>query len=72
MSAPSTRLRPLAFAGLIFLAESAPARKVPWPLYATTYNPLRLVSDGAVTTLSLWPLLNAYDAALPGSQRRVA
>ncbi len=38
-------------------------------LYAATYNLLYLVPEGVLTTLLLWPLLKAYDAAFPGRGR---
>jgi thiamine transporter len=57
--------------GLIFFAAYAPAWESPW-LYAATYNLLYLVPEGLLTTLLLWPLLKAYDAAFPGRGRRAA
>jgi thiamine transporter len=57
--------------GLIFFAAYAPAWESPW-LYAATYNLLYLVPEGILTTLLLWPLLKAYDAAFPGRGRRAA
>jgi thiamine transporter len=56
------------FSGLIFFAAYAPQWEAPW-LYAATYNLLYLVPEGVLTTLLLWPLLKAYDAALPGRGR---
>lgn len=55
--------------GLIFFASYAPAWEAAW-LYAATYNLLYLVPEGLLTTLLLWPLLKAYDAAFPGRRRR--
>ena len=57
--------------GLIFFAAYAPGWEAPW-LYAATYNLLYLVPEGVLTTLLLWPLLKAYDAAFPGRGRRAA
>jgi thiamine transporter len=57
--------------GLIFFASYAPDWEAPW-LYAATYNLLYLVPEGLLTTLLLWPLLKAYDAAFPGRDRRAA
>jgi thiamine transporter len=57
------------FSGLIFFAAYAPDWEAPW-LYAATYNLLYLVPEGLLTTLLLWPLLKAYDAAFPGRGRR--
>ena len=57
--------------GLIFFAAYAPELESPW-LYAATYNLLYLVPEGVLTTLLLWPLLKAYDAAFPGRGRRAA
>jgi thiamine transporter len=57
--------------GLIFFAAYAPEWESPW-LYAATYNLLYLVPEGLLTTLLLWPLLKAYDAAFPGRGRRAA
>jgi thiamine transporter len=59
------------FSGLIFFAAYAPDWEAPW-LYAATYNLLYLVPEGLLTTLLLWPLLKAYDAAFPGRGRRAA
>jgi len=56
--------------GLIFFAAYAPGWEAPW-LYAATYNLLYLVPEGVLTTLLLWPLLKAYDAAFPGRGRQV-
>ena len=55
--------------GLIFFASYAPEWEAPW-LYAATYNLLYLVPEGVLTTLLLWPLLKAYDAAFPGVAAR--
>ena len=55
--------------GLIFFAAYAPGWEAPW-LYAATYNLLYLAPEGVLTTLLLWPLLKAYDAAFPGRGRR--
>jgi thiamine transporter len=57
--------------GLIFFAAYAPDWEAPW-LYAATYNLLYLVPEGVLTTLLLWPLLKAYDAAFPGRTRKAA
>jgi len=57
--------------GAIFFAAYAPAWEA-WWLYAATYNLLYLVPEGVLTTLLLWPLLKAYDAAFPGRGRRTA
>jgi len=54
--------------GLIFFAAYAPGWEASW-LYAATYNLLYLVPEGVLTTLLLWPLLKAYDAAFPGRGR---
>jgi thiamine transporter len=54
--------------GLIFFAAYAPEWEAAW-LYAATYNLLYLVPEGVLTTLLLWPLLKAYDAAFPGRGR---
>ncbi len=54
--------------GLIFFASYAPAWENAW-LYSATYNLLYLVPEGIITTLVLWPLLKAYDAAFPGRGR---
>lgn len=54
--------------GLIFFAEYAPAWEAPW-LYALTYNLLYLLPEAVLTTLLLWPMLKAYDAAFPGRGR---
>ena len=54
--------------GLIFFAAYAPEWEASW-LYAATYNLLYLVPEGVLTTLLLWPLLKAYDAAFPGRGR---
>ena len=51
--------------GLIFFASYAPKWENAW-LYSATYNLLYLVPEGIITTLLLWPLLKAYDAAFPG------
>ena len=51
--------------GLIFFAAYAPAWEAPW-LYALTYNLLYLLPEAVLTTLLLWPMLKAYDAAFPG------
>jgi thiamine transporter len=48
--------------GLIYFASYAPSWEAPW-LYAVTYNLLYLVPEAIVTSLVLWPLLKAYDAA---------
>jgi thiamine transporter len=48
--------------GLVFFASYAPAWEAPW-LYSLTYNLLYLVPEAIVTTIVLWPLLKAYDAA---------
>jgi thiamine transporter len=50
--------------GLIFFAEYAPEWEAPW-LYSITYNLLYLVPEALLTTVLLWPLLKAYDAAFP-------
>ena len=50
--------------GLIFFAEYAPHWEAPW-LYALTYNLLFLVPEVVLSTLLLWPVLRAYDAAFP-------
>lgn len=55
--------------GLIFFASYAPSWEAPW-LYAATYNLLYLVPEGVLTTLLLYPVLKAYDAAYPGRSRR--
>jgi len=57
--------------GLIFFAAYAPDWEAPW-LYAASYNLLYLVPEGLLTTLLLWPLLKAYDAAFPGRTRKAA
>jgi thiamine transporter len=54
--------------GLIFFAAYAPGWERPW-LYSATYNLLYLVPEGILTTLVLWPVLKAYDAAFPGRGR---
>ncbi len=54
--------------GLIFFASYAPQWENSW-LYSATYNLLYLVPEGVLTTLLLWPLLKAYDAAFPGRGR---
>jgi thiamine transporter len=54
--------------GLIFFASYAPDWESPW-LYSATYNLLFLVPEGILTTVLLWPLLKAYDAAFPGRSR---
>jgi thiamine transporter len=51
--------------GLVFFAEYAPHWEAPW-LYALTYNLLYLVPEVVLSTLLLWPVLRAYDAAYPG------
>jgi thiamine transporter len=57
--------------GLVFFASYAPGWEAPW-LYAVTYNLLYLVPEAIITTLVLWPLLKAYDAAFPAGGRRGA
>lgn len=57
--------------GLIFFAEYAPAWEAPW-LYAITYNLLYLLPSAVVSTIVLWPLLRAYDAAFPDDGRMAA
>jgi thiamine transporter len=57
--------------GLIFFAAYAPEWEASW-LYAATYNLLYLVPEGVLTTLLLWPLLKAYDAAFPGRGRQAS
>jgi thiamine transporter len=54
--------------GLIFFASYAPQWENSW-MYSATYNLLYLVPEGVLTTLLLWPLLKAYDAAFPGRGR---
>lgn len=54
--------------GLVFFAEYAPHWEAPW-LYALTYNLLYLVPEVVLSTLLLWPVLRAYDAAYPGRTR---
>ena len=51
--------------GLVFFAAYAPHWEAPW-LYALTYNLLYLLPEVALSTLLLWPVLRAYDAAYPG------
>jgi len=55
--------------GLIFFASYAPQWENAW-MYSATYNLLYLVPEGVLTTLLLWPLLKAYDAAFPGRSRK--
>jgi thiamine transporter len=57
--------------GLVFFASYAPQWESPW-LYSATYNLAYLVPEAIVTTLLLWPLLQAYDAAFPGRGRGAA
>jgi thiamine transporter len=57
--------------GLIFFASYAPDWESPW-VYSATYNLLYLVPEGVLTTVLLWPLLKAYDAAFPGRSRGAA
>ena len=54
--------------GAIYFASYAPEWEN-WWLYSATYNLLYLVPEGIITTLLLWPLLKAYDAAFPGRDR---
>ena len=54
--------------GLIFFASYAPHWEAPW-VYSITYNLLYLVPEAVVTTVVLWPLLKAYDAAFPTGGR---
>ncbi|HZL64311.1 MAG TPA: energy-coupled thiamine transporter ThiT [Thermoleophilia bacterium] len=54
--------------GAIYFASYAPQWEN-WWMYAATYNLLYLVPEGVLTTLLLWPLLKAYDAAFPGRGR---
>jgi len=56
--------------GLIYFGSYAPKWESPW-LYALTYNLLFLVPEAVITAVCLWPLLKAYDAARPGTGRRV-
>ena len=56
--------------GWIFFASYAPQWEWPW-LYALTYNLLFLVPEAVITAACLWPLLKAYDAARPGTGRRL-
>ena len=56
--------------GWIFFASYAPQWEWPW-LYALTYNLLFLVPEAVITAVCLWPLLKAYDAARPGTGRRL-
>jgi thiamine transporter len=57
--------------GWIFFASYAPQWEWPW-LYALTYNLLFLVPEAVITAACLWPLLKAYDAARPGTGRRLS
>ena len=54
--------------GAIYFASYAPQWE-DWWMYSATYNLLYLVPESVITTLLLWPLLKAYDAAFPGRGR---